>query len=289
MTSYLNPSTNRNIQAQNLISLPIEEQLETLEYWFRLRYEDPAERTPYETAEGGYLWIWGGPFETREVIENEFSTIVDSSVIETVISNLEQECYYWAPTPSEDDYDAQLIEDIASIGDCYSNFSSSVIDINQLLATQVSSIIQNTFYRLIYANVITTLETYLSDAFITEIFNNPDKFRKFIESTEEFKNTKITISEIFNESDKIEVRARKYLSNIVWHRLEKISHLYKNTLNIEFSEEKQDILKAIQKRHDIVHRNGYDENGNEIIISLSEINALILKTTSFISKIDMAL
>jgi len=289
MTSYLNPSSNQNIQAENLSSLPLEEQLETLEYWFRSKYEDPAERTPYETAEGGYQWIWGGPFETREVLEDQFSSVIDQSVIDTMISRLEHECYYWGPTPSEDDYDAQLIEDIASIGNCYSNFGSSLIDINQLLEIPVSNIIQNTFYRLIYANVITVLETYLSDAFITEIFNNSDKFRKFIESTEEFKKTKITISEIFNESDRIEVTARKYLSNIVWHRLEKVSYLYKNTLNIAFSEEKQDILKAIQKRHDIIHRNGFDENGNEIIITLSEINTLILKTTTFISRIDMAL
>ena len=289
MTSYLNPSSNQNIQAENLSSLPLEEQLETLEYWFRSKYEDPAERTPYETAEGGYQWIWGGPFETREVLEDQFSSVIDQSVIDTMISRLEHECYYWGPTPSEDDYDAQLIEDIASIGNCYINFGSSLIDINQLLEIPVSNIIQNTFYRLIYANVITVLETYLSDAFITEIFNNSDKFRKFIESTEEFKKTKITISEIFNESDRIEVTARKYLSNIVWHRLEKVSYLYKNTLNIAFSEEKQDILKAIQKRHDIIHRNGFDENGNEIIITLSEINTLILKTTTFISRIDMAL
>ena len=34
--------------------------------WFNQNFEDPAERTPYESAEGGYQWIWGGPYDARE-------------------------------------------------------------------------------------------------------------------------------------------------------------------------------------------------------------------------------
>ncbi len=37
-----------------------ETQLEVMETWFRQHFEDAAERTPYESAEGGYIWIWGG-------------------------------------------------------------------------------------------------------------------------------------------------------------------------------------------------------------------------------------
>jgi len=40
-------------------------QLETMEVWFRSMYEDPAERTPYESREGGYIevvWLfWTAP------------------------------------------------------------------------------------------------------------------------------------------------------------------------------------------------------------------------------------
>jgi len=30
--------------------------------WFLANFENPAECTPYESAEGGYQWIWGGPY-----------------------------------------------------------------------------------------------------------------------------------------------------------------------------------------------------------------------------------
>ncbi len=33
---------------------------ELLRDWFFERYEDPANSTPYNSAEGGYLYIWGG-------------------------------------------------------------------------------------------------------------------------------------------------------------------------------------------------------------------------------------
>ncbi|MET3972872.1 hypothetical protein ABIB94_007871 [Bradyrhizobium sp. JR7.2] len=37
---------------------------EVMIQWFSANYEDPAVSTPYESAEGGYQYIWGGPYET---------------------------------------------------------------------------------------------------------------------------------------------------------------------------------------------------------------------------------
>ena len=29
-------------------------------------FEDPANETPYESSEGGYIYIWGGPYDALE-------------------------------------------------------------------------------------------------------------------------------------------------------------------------------------------------------------------------------
>ena len=42
--------------------------------WFRDHYEDPVENTPYCSEEGGYIYIWGGPYDAREEIEGHFAT-----------------------------------------------------------------------------------------------------------------------------------------------------------------------------------------------------------------------
>ena len=47
-----------------------------MEAWFRFRFEDPAHNTPYDSAEGGYIWVSGGPYGAREQIEEQFLGIV---------------------------------------------------------------------------------------------------------------------------------------------------------------------------------------------------------------------
>jgi hypothetical protein len=39
---------------------------------FAEHYEDPAAHTPYITAEGGYQYLCGGPYNARDEIENHF-------------------------------------------------------------------------------------------------------------------------------------------------------------------------------------------------------------------------
>lgn len=61
------------ISGAELIEMPDEYKEDFVRDWFFYMYEDPASQTPYESAEGGYQYIWGGPFEAREEIEAKFS------------------------------------------------------------------------------------------------------------------------------------------------------------------------------------------------------------------------
>jgi hypothetical protein len=40
------------------------EKRELMVQWFHQHYEDPAQNTSYNSAEGGYLWNHGGPHES---------------------------------------------------------------------------------------------------------------------------------------------------------------------------------------------------------------------------------
>ena len=74
-----------------------------MEQWFRENFEDPVERTPYVSADGGYIWIWGGPYDAREELYKRFGDSVPEIVIEELASKLESECGEWGPTESADD------------------------------------------------------------------------------------------------------------------------------------------------------------------------------------------
>ena len=52
--------------SEDLRPLPIEEQKNIMRNWFLESFEDPVRRTPYESAEGGYIYILGGPFYPRD-------------------------------------------------------------------------------------------------------------------------------------------------------------------------------------------------------------------------------
>ena len=49
----------------SLEGLDREARIEAMVEWFGDNFEDPAQETPYESAEGGYIYIWGGPYDAR--------------------------------------------------------------------------------------------------------------------------------------------------------------------------------------------------------------------------------
>jgi hypothetical protein len=82
------------------------EKLELIIGWFHQNYEDPAQKTPYESAEGGYQWIWGGPYEARDELYNKFGDTVSESLIEEAVNEIESDGILdWAPVHTGDDYD----------------------------------------------------------------------------------------------------------------------------------------------------------------------------------------
>lgn len=60
MAEYFTSDLEHPVSGDALRAADRETQLEVMETWFRQHFEDSAERTPYESAEGGYIWIWGG-------------------------------------------------------------------------------------------------------------------------------------------------------------------------------------------------------------------------------------
>src|SRR5579862_3070597 len=82
------------------------EKRELMLQWFHENFEDPAENTPYESAEGGYQWIWGGPCDTREELENKFAGIVSEALIDEVKKELDRHGPgVWVPVQKVEDWE----------------------------------------------------------------------------------------------------------------------------------------------------------------------------------------
>ena len=128
-----NPGYDDEISSDELRSVESEEQLEIMREWFYERYEDPVNRTPYQSSEGGYIYIWGGPYSAQDVLHNRFVSIVPDDVINELVDEVEGVCWEWAPTPNPSYYDDYLIDDIARITEYYHNFTSAILDVENIL------------------------------------------------------------------------------------------------------------------------------------------------------------
>ncbi|MGW7514841.1 hypothetical protein ACWGJ2_04545 [Streptomyces sp. NPDC054796] len=62
--------------------------------WFFENYEDPANGVPFESREGGYQYILGGPFDARDVLTDQFPEASDSD-IDQAVGAIESESHEW--------------------------------------------------------------------------------------------------------------------------------------------------------------------------------------------------
>lgn len=169
-------------------------------------------------------------------------------------------------------------------------FSESMATINRLNSVVTGAVFMDAQYlrNLLYANVITALETYLSDAFISKVSQKKELLRSFVESFHGFRKEKFELSEVFNRYEEIEERSIRAMRDILYHDLPKVSGIYRDTLGIEFSDF-GDLYKSVFVRHDLVHRNGKSKSGEPSEISASDVDQLCAKAELFVKDIEAKL
>ncbi|OYE03388.1 HEPN domain-containing protein [Nostoc sp. 'Peltigera membranacea cyanobiont' 232] len=142
--------------------------------------------------------------------------------------------------------------------------------------------VEQYLFRLLHINVITALETFLSDAFINTVTNDRKFIRKFVESNPEFAKHKFSLNELFVKVDKIDDYVKEYLLSQMWHNLEKVKPMYKDTFDIEFPEDLKKLFKAIKNRHHLVHRNGKSKDGEKITLTQKDIEELVAEARKLV-------
>lgn len=140
-------------------------------------------------------------------------------------------------------------------------------------------------YRTLYANVISSMEAYLSDRLIQKVLSSEETKRRFVESFKIYEETKFSLSEIFKKMEELDVRIKKTLRDIIYHNLPVIKNIYRSTLDIDLGDI-SNLMKCISIRHDIVHRNGKDKDGNLRIINKDDVLNIATSVSEFILNIE---
>ncbi|MDR7141834.1 hypothetical protein J2X43_000025 [Rhizobium sp. BE258] len=95
---------NISLEAEPDTEDQVEAVADEMKEWFYAHYEDPAQSLPHSSADGGYQWINGGPYEPTEVLEEEFGSRYPFSLIEQVgkIITDETGLFDWSPVRDDD-------------------------------------------------------------------------------------------------------------------------------------------------------------------------------------------
>jgi len=85
---------------------------EEMREWFLSRYEDPAKSLPYVSAEGGYQWINGGPYDALEILGEQFENEYGLELVEKVAKSIVDESgiWDWSPVLGSDFYGEDLTD-----------------------------------------------------------------------------------------------------------------------------------------------------------------------------------
>jgi hypothetical protein len=239
-----------------------ETQLDVMKHWFFANFADPVEETPYDSAEGGYQFIYGGPYEPREELENKFYGVIPDELIEELSTELESRSYEWTGHSKDfRDEEDDLVDSVATAPKYVETFHEAMRNIRRFAALQLDPDQLQHLRRLLFVNVISALETYLLDNFVTQVNSDEAKLRKFVETTPAFKQQKIQLSEVFQVREEIQQRANTFLLGMVWHRLDQAKQMFRDTLSVDFPNDTTELSAGILVRHDLVHRNGKTKDG----------------------------
>lgn len=103
-----------SLSEKDLLELEPEVQVDLMIEWFRDRYEDPVHELPYNSREGGYQWINGGPFHAQDVLEGNFGSVVSYETIMNAVEELERESWEWTPKRDQDEvyFPADVVDEL---------------------------------------------------------------------------------------------------------------------------------------------------------------------------------
>ena len=146
----------------------------------------------------------------------------------------------------------------------------------------LSSQTKEYLYRQLYAGAITSMEAFLSSQLMKAVLSSDTVKRKFVEKYLPYRKEQISFASIYEQMDAIDSTIQETLRGLMYHNLAKIKPIYKEVLDVDLGDIRE-IMKAVQIRHDIVHRSGKDKDGNLHNVRKEEVIDLVQRVSFLMS------
>jgi hypothetical protein len=258
-----------------LASAPKELQIAAMRRWFLERYEDPANETPWDGEDKEYVFVWGGPYDPNNEIQDRFGTIVDFETLNELIEDLWRDVGdKWAPIHHEgadyDDYISHLV--VIERSDPKEFLEERIAEIFAVVeASVLDGANSRLLHQMAHSSLIAALEAYLADTVSYWVDKDERTLRRFVSTNKDFQTRSLTVAELFERLENLTGEVKTYLADFVWHRLDKVKPMLTSGLEIQVPEI-GNLMKEIIVRHDIVHRAGRQADGTLVDLSTDDLS-----------------
>ncbi len=263
------------------------EQIAAMIGWFKSKYEDPANQCPWDSEDDRYVFLHGGPYDPNDVLQERFGQTVPYVAIRAAVKSLVTEVGdSWAPIEWEDDapdYDFALSMLVLHASDPKRMLSDRLADIERMLRTEMGR--SELAVQLAHGAAITALESYLWDTTSFWTSEDPEVFKQFIATNTEFGKEKIAIAKIFDELDGLAERFKRYLQDLVWHRLDKIKPMLEAGFGITVPDVGS-LMEQVVVRHHIIHRGGRNKDGELVVVTVEKVKGVIEQINQFVDSME---
>lgn len=146
-------------------------------------------------------------------------------------------------------------------------------------------VLNNSFNTMVYAHIVAAFEGYLSSIFIHTVVNSKELFKKLCITNPDLNKLEYKLTDLVKDDKYIEKEISAYLSKFIFHRVDKIKLMFDSVLDHKFG----DIGwfgKAVNIRHDCVHRAGITKEGDIVNISNDKIDELITNGKAMVQQLQ---
>ncbi|NVJ45695.1 MAG: hypothetical protein HWE07_01165 [Cytophagia bacterium] len=173
--------------------------------------------------------------------------------------------------------------------DFYVSFSRSIDDLKNILASHIEPAVIQTVYKMAYVHAVTAMETYLGDSLKSTVLGNKEYIANAAKNLNELTQRKFKLEDFVSENDFVAKIVLEQLCKYLYHDVARVMTIYKATIGFDYSYDLSELIKITTMRHDLVHRNGKDNDGNRVELGLGILNRSIEEIEAFVKYLDKTL